>query len=454
MRSRHLIPGLILSLALATQAVASGLTVTKTVAPNPVPAGAPVTWTLRILNPNPGTARDVNLRDTLPAGVTEIAASSDVFQCSVNGVSVACSAKELPTGISLITISGIAPRKAPVRAPIASTPAAPAKPPRSSADSATARAPAMSAEDPMETIANLRLTIGKLEGERDVLEKRTIEAEGHLAREIEGSKRIAGELEEGKAIIAALEERATTAEETAARLKAELGRSSGDALALQEQLKAVHGKLDATQAAASAGSAEIDSLHNRLAQAEAQLLNAAPLDFEQDCPPEANSQKWLLANLPILLESAMANPTPRNARAFLCAQRAATTNGDFGRATAATSGAFIPNGSSSVTDGKLRMHRAFPGSPSPADIETLRMEAMRGSAEAMNDLGVLSLVGEGVPFDQALAERNLTAAAASGSALAAANLAVMFDRGVGVHPDAPAATQWRRYATAMGRKDS
>lgn len=87
----------------------SRVTVTKTATPNPVQAGQPITWTLSVANAGPNPASNALVKDTLPAGVTNIAASGAGWTCTVNGQNVSCSRTSLPVGNSTITVTGKAP---------------------------------------------------------------------------------------------------------------------------------------------------------------------------------------------------------------------------------------------------------------------------------------------------------------------------------------------------------
>jgi len=87
----------------------SSVTFTKTAAPNPVAAGMPITWTVTASNAGPNAATNVVMTDTVPTGVTGIAASGAGWNCSVSGQVVTCTRASLPVGSSAITITGNAP---------------------------------------------------------------------------------------------------------------------------------------------------------------------------------------------------------------------------------------------------------------------------------------------------------------------------------------------------------
>jgi uncharacterized repeat protein (TIGR01451 family) len=90
----------------------SRITVTKTASPNPVQAGAPITWTLTVANAGPSTASNVTITDAVPAGVTGISAAGTGWSCNVSGQTVTCSRASVPVGNSQITITGNAPATA------------------------------------------------------------------------------------------------------------------------------------------------------------------------------------------------------------------------------------------------------------------------------------------------------------------------------------------------------
>jgi uncharacterized protein (TIGR03437 family) len=89
------------------QAPNADLALTKTAAPNPVPAGENLTYTLAVRNIGPQPATGVTVTDTLPAGVTFVSASSTQGNC--NGTStIACNlgnlAASAPGNEATITI--------------------------------------------------------------------------------------------------------------------------------------------------------------------------------------------------------------------------------------------------------------------------------------------------------------------------------------------------------------
>ncbi|WP_237744919.1 DUF7507 domain-containing protein [Kribbella catacumbae] len=66
------------------------VSITKSVEPSPVVAGAEAQYTLTIKNSGPSTARQVAVTDTLPAGLTAIDAITPEGSCTVNGQVVTC----------------------------------------------------------------------------------------------------------------------------------------------------------------------------------------------------------------------------------------------------------------------------------------------------------------------------------------------------------------------------
>ena len=86
--------------------------VTSIVAPATVPAGVPLTYTLVVGNPGTGNANNVNVVDTLPAGLGSPAVTNatSLFGCSVSGETVNCSGGRIDAGAdATITITGTAP---------------------------------------------------------------------------------------------------------------------------------------------------------------------------------------------------------------------------------------------------------------------------------------------------------------------------------------------------------
>src|SRR3990172_2142212 len=74
------------------------LSITKTDSPDPVVAGAPLTYTLSVRNAGPSDATTVTVTDTLPGGVTNVSASGDGWTCLQ---AVTCTRPILGAGITL-----------------------------------------------------------------------------------------------------------------------------------------------------------------------------------------------------------------------------------------------------------------------------------------------------------------------------------------------------------------
>lgn len=425
------------------------VTVTKDVAPNPAVAGQPVIWTLRVLNGGDAPVANVKLTDTLPSGVTAISASSPNFECRIAGLQVACLAAELPIGLTEVSIRGIAPVSEPKADPVVVL--------KPRAGTITPRGQALP-DGILETVASLRLTVGTLEKERHELTEKlaAVEAERNEARgEV---TRLGSELDVARSARKDLQATAAATSERIDTLNASIASELKDRTAIAEELASVQAALlaakteiDTLRQSVAAKEGTIDQLTEDLATARMQLVMAEPLKFSVDCPAEATSQRWLIANLPYLLDAAIANPTQRNTRSFLCAQRTATAHGDFAKEDPRRFEPVSP--ADTVTDGKLHTHTVFQGPPGAEVLRELRVAAEAGSPQALNDWGVLVLVGEGTPQNLLLGRGYIEAAAKAGSAIAAANLAVMFDRGVGVEPNQAMARQWRRVAAVIHRGD-
>ena len=85
------------------------LSISMADAPDPVTAGATLTYTLAVNNAGPETATGVSVTDTLPAGVTSVKASGTGWTCSGTGP-VTCTMASLAVGVALpITITVTAP---------------------------------------------------------------------------------------------------------------------------------------------------------------------------------------------------------------------------------------------------------------------------------------------------------------------------------------------------------
>lgn len=89
-------------------ASSADLSLTNTASPNPGQAGLPLSYRLVASNNGPGTATNVQLADTLPAGVTFGSASTTQGSCSGNGP-VNCSLGSLAAGNSAIVTITVTP---------------------------------------------------------------------------------------------------------------------------------------------------------------------------------------------------------------------------------------------------------------------------------------------------------------------------------------------------------
>src|SRR5215203_6010944 len=73
------------SSGVAAASADADLAVTKSDSPDPVTAGAPLTYTVQVINAGPDPAAAVILVDELPRGVTSVNAQSTQGVCVVNG---------------------------------------------------------------------------------------------------------------------------------------------------------------------------------------------------------------------------------------------------------------------------------------------------------------------------------------------------------------------------------
>ncbi|WP_328331596.1 hypothetical protein OHA70_11840 [Kribbella sp. NBC_00382] len=82
-------------------AASADLQLTKTGTPDPVPAGADLTYTIVAKNNGPSTAKDVAVTDTLPDGVELVAAKPAQGTCTPAAGKVDCVLGEIPSGASV-----------------------------------------------------------------------------------------------------------------------------------------------------------------------------------------------------------------------------------------------------------------------------------------------------------------------------------------------------------------
>ena len=81
------------------------LSLTKADAPDPVPVGGNLTYTVTVTNNGPGDALDVVLTDALPAGSTFVSASPGAPTCTPAGGVVTCNLGAVANGASeIVTI--------------------------------------------------------------------------------------------------------------------------------------------------------------------------------------------------------------------------------------------------------------------------------------------------------------------------------------------------------------
>ncbi|MFI6644265.1 hypothetical protein [Streptomyces sp. NPDC050504] len=77
----------------------ANLTITKVLVTSPVVAGEKIEWRVTVFNAGPSRARDVVVRDKIPAGVTG-ATMSGASNCTASGGEFVCAAVEIPAGQS------------------------------------------------------------------------------------------------------------------------------------------------------------------------------------------------------------------------------------------------------------------------------------------------------------------------------------------------------------------
>jgi uncharacterized repeat protein (TIGR01451 family) len=100
----------------ATNPVIRGadLSLVKTVSPDPVQPGQPLTYTLTVANAGPSDATAVTVLDSLPDGLLNVTATSDVGSCTLAGTVVTCQADTVPAGGGMVvTITAVLGETAP-----------------------------------------------------------------------------------------------------------------------------------------------------------------------------------------------------------------------------------------------------------------------------------------------------------------------------------------------------
>jgi uncharacterized repeat protein (TIGR01451 family) len=81
-----------------TKCPGTDIRVSKSDSPDPVDAGQPLTYTLSVFNAGPATAKNVVLKDTLPASVTFVSADAP---CTHDAGVVTCNLGDLPNGATV-----------------------------------------------------------------------------------------------------------------------------------------------------------------------------------------------------------------------------------------------------------------------------------------------------------------------------------------------------------------
>ena len=77
---------------------AAELLLTLSDAPDPVPIGRQITYTIALTNRGPTTASNLVVSDVLPAGLQFVSAQTSHGACTNNGNSISCAVSELPVG--------------------------------------------------------------------------------------------------------------------------------------------------------------------------------------------------------------------------------------------------------------------------------------------------------------------------------------------------------------------
>jgi uncharacterized repeat protein (TIGR01451 family) len=87
-----------------TTVLTADLRVTKTVTPDPVVVGQPLTWRITVANRGPARAPGVRLVDTLPRGSRVLSVTPSQGSCGLPGVTVTCELGALPAGAPPATV--------------------------------------------------------------------------------------------------------------------------------------------------------------------------------------------------------------------------------------------------------------------------------------------------------------------------------------------------------------
>ena len=81
----------------------AGLSIRKTISPDPAVPGAPLTFTLTVANAGPSTARSVTVLDSLPDGLTDPVAAASSGSCAItDGTALLCTTDALDPGAPLV----------------------------------------------------------------------------------------------------------------------------------------------------------------------------------------------------------------------------------------------------------------------------------------------------------------------------------------------------------------
>lgn len=492
-------------LSASAWAAESPISISKTIAPNPVIAGQPVTWTIQVLNSGPAVVRDVVIQETLPKGVRQVTAQGDAYTCQRASDQIRCVASELAPGSSYITIEGIAGE---ATTPAPASPRVAALGPNESIttlhDDRTAalqgaldqalsanaeltsqnKTASKSLADTQAELVGTQTRLSDLQSQLDAARKDDADSDARLLAlesKLDSAIKAAEASRSGSetqlaALQTELDAAKTQDQAQADQLAAEVAKNTqlaAQVAALTSELDQAKRAGEETEAlAAKAAQAEdaakqVDALTRELEASRTALAEqktatedavrrigeisqeletsrmavafAGPLDFKRDCPEGANSEAWLIDHLPGLLQTAIDNPTQDNARTYLCAQ-SAVMGGMAPIADQPQDAA--PSGSG------FRIYATWRGAGASGLLE-LRNAARNGDRQALNDLGVMMLLGGDTPQDVPGGERLLTAAAGMGSVLAAENLSMLYAEGAGVEKDRTRANQWKRVASAL-----
>ena len=91
--------------------VTADLSVTTSDSPDPVSKGAPLTYSIVVMNNGSSSAAGVQLTDSLPANVQFVSAAATAGSCAQTGSTVACSLGTLSSGVSVSVTIIVTPKK-------------------------------------------------------------------------------------------------------------------------------------------------------------------------------------------------------------------------------------------------------------------------------------------------------------------------------------------------------